>query len=126
MILGKRVSVDEIKDLGRFYKQKSAEIVTPLVQKHAQTMSLYPRHVTFRKAKRRWGSCSTNNDISLNSSLCQLPIRCIEYVIIHELAHITHKHHQKSFWQTVAHFMPDYKQQMQIIRHYFPAIYLKT
>ncbi|WP_331776049.1 M48 family metallopeptidase [Sulfurospirillum sp. 1612] len=126
LLLGEKISVDNIKDLNHFYKQKSVEIVTPLVQKHAQIMSLYPRRVAFRKAKRRWGSCSSRNDISFNSSLCQLPIRCIEYVIIHELAHISHKHHQQSFWHTVAHFMPDYKQQIQQIRHYFPAISLKT
>ncbi|MBN2812768.1 MAG: M48 family metallopeptidase [Bacteroidales bacterium] len=55
--------------------------------------------VTVRDNKTRWGSCSRDNNISLNIHLMRLPAHLCEYVILHELSHILHKHHQQSFWQ---------------------------
>ncbi len=55
--------------------------------------------VTFRNNKTRWGSCSRNNDINLNIHLMRLPEHLCDYVILHELCHTVHKHHQKAFWQ---------------------------
>jgi predicted metal-dependent hydrolase len=52
-----------------------------------------------RNNKTRWGSCSRTNRINLNIHLMRLPERLQEYVILHELCHTVHKHHQKSFWQ---------------------------
>lgn len=55
--------------------------------------------LTFRNNKTRWGSCSRNNDINLNIHLMRLPSHLCDYVILHELCHTLHKHHQKAFWQ---------------------------
>jgi predicted metal-dependent hydrolase len=55
--------------------------------------------LTFRNNKTRWGSCARNNNISLNIHLMRLPKHLCEYVILHELCHTVHKHHQKAFWQ---------------------------
>jgi predicted metal-dependent hydrolase len=55
--------------------------------------------VSFRDNKSRWGSCSPDNRISLNIHLMRLPGHLQEYIVLHELCHTVHKHHQKSFWQ---------------------------
>jgi predicted metal-dependent hydrolase len=55
--------------------------------------------VTVRNNKTRWGSCSRDNNINLNIHLVRLPAHLCEYVVLHELCHTLHKHHQKAFWQ---------------------------
>ena len=85
-------------------------------------MNLFPTKISFRKTKRRWGSCSAKNEISFTSSLVQLPLTCIEYIIVHELSHIKHKHHQKAFWLHVEKFMPHYKEYEKNLKEYSPQI----
>jgi len=85
-------------------------------------MGVKPTNISFRKAKRRWGSCSHTNELSFNLSLAQLPLECITYIVIHELSHIKHKHHQKAFWNCVHEFMPEYKSCEKILKNYSPSL----
>lgn len=63
-----------------------------------------------RKMKSRWGSCQYKKGIiTLNSKLIEVPIRCIEYVVLHEFAHFIHPNHSKKFYDFVAKLMPDWK-----------------
>lgn len=68
-----------------------------------RTQELADRHglkvgkISVREAKTRWGSCSGKNDISLNIHLVRVPDELIDHVILHELAHIVHKNHSKTF-----------------------------
>jgi predicted metal-dependent hydrolase len=55
--------------------------------------------LSFRNNSTRWGSCSRTNNIILNIHLMRLPHHLCDYVILHELVHTVHKHHQKAFWQ---------------------------
>ncbi len=105
-----------------FYKEKTIPLVTRLVEEWSFLMSVRPAKISFRKAKKRWGSCSHTNELSFNLSLAQLPLECITYIVIHELSHIEHKHHQKSFWLCVSEFMPEYKQCEKILKNYSPTL----
>jgi hypothetical protein len=106
--------------LDRFYKQQALEIVPQLVEYYSQQMQLFPSKVSFRKAKTRWGSCSNKNSISLNYRMMKLPLDIIKYIIVHELAHIEHKDHQKKFWNLVATIMPSYKEYEAQLKTYHP------
>lgn len=64
--------------------------------------------ITIRNQKTRWGSCSQTGTLSFNYRLMMAPPAVIDYVIIHELCHITHMNHSKEFWSKVASVMPDY------------------
>lgn len=76
-------------------------------------MKLYASKVTIRQMKTRWGSCSSCGNISINLELARYSDECLEYVIIHELAHLVHRNHSDNFWQLVATYCPDWKR----IRH---------
>jgi predicted metal-dependent hydrolase len=122
LFLGKKEPLHVKGNLSSFYKQKTVEIVPILVDKWALKMKLTPTKISFRKTKRRWGSCSVKNELSFTSSLSQLPLECIEYIIVHELSHIKHKNHKKDFWLLVEKFMPNYKKYEKILKEYSPQI----
>ncbi|KFL34299.1 metal-dependent hydrolase [Sulfurospirillum sp. SCADC] len=105
-----------------FYREKSIPLVTRLVEEWSFLMGVKPAKISFRKAKKRWGSCSHTNELSFNLSLAQLPLECITYIVIHELSHIKHKHHQKAFWNCVSEFMPEYKRCEKILKNYSPSL----
>ncbi|MEA3228492.1 MAG: SprT family zinc-dependent metalloprotease [Campylobacterota bacterium] len=99
-----------------FYKQKAIEKIIPLSKKWAKKMEVLPEHISFRYSKNRWGSCSSTNRISFNYHLVKLSSSLIEYVVIHELAHITFQNHSKEFWKLVQKHLSDYKTKEEKIR----------
>ena len=104
--------------LDRFYKNEAQELIPSHVTSWAEKMSLSPADIRFRKTKRQWGSCSGKNVLSFNTMLMKLPLDVIQYIIVHELAHIRHKHHQKAFWQLVESYLPDYKSRIKELKNY--------
>lgn len=65
--------------------------------------------ITVRKMRRRWGSCSSKGDVTLNLWLIKMPVECIDYVIIHELCHLYAFHHGKEFYRLLADILPDWQ-----------------
>lgn len=74
--------------------------------------------VRIRKLERRWGSCSGRKDITFNLQLMSLPNELIDYVIMHELTHTNHLHHQADFWAEMQENMPNYKDLRKQIKNY--------
>jgi hypothetical protein len=62
-----------------------------------------------RRMVRRWGSCTSKNHIVLNISLVQAPMRCIDYVIVHELCHLRFHDHSRKFWRLLTRLIPDWE-----------------
>ena len=104
------------KSIDSFYKQKAIEKIVPLTQKWAKKMEVTPEHIGFRASKKRWGSCSGANRISFNYHLIKLSSSLIEYVVIHELAHIRYHNHSKDFWTFVHSYLDDYKVRLEKLR----------
>ncbi|SFP86247.1 M48 family metallopeptidase [Hydrogenimonas thermophila] len=102
--------------IDRFYKQKAEEKITKLVKKFSATMKLYPEYVGFRKSKTKWGSCSQRDRITFNPEVMKLSSSLIEYVVIHELAHIAYKNHSKEFWKLIKKYMSDYTEKEKQLR----------
>lgn len=106
------------KHLNNFYKEEAKKYMPQHIENWANTMRLKPKNITFRKTKRQWGSCSGKNNLSFNTMIMKLPQDVIQYIIIHELAHIKHKHHQKQFWELVEQYLPTYKTKVEILKSY--------
>lgn len=73
--------------------------------------------VGFRSMTSRWGSCTAKTRrIRINSALAYCPQECLEYVIVHELAHLRENNHSPRFWAIVADSLPDYKERQQKLK----------
>ncbi len=101
-----------------FYKERAISKITPLAKKWSKVMSVTPEYISFRKANKRWGSCSPTNRISFNYHLIKVSTALIEYVVVHELSHIVYKNHSKEFWGLVGDFMPDYREKEERIKRF--------
>ncbi len=88
------------------------------VENYSKIMQVEPSSITIKKLKAIWGSCDFKNNLKFNSSLAKFPREIIDYVVVHELAHIKYKHHQKPFWDFVEFAMPDYKQRRQKLKKF--------
>jgi len=108
--------LEDEKSVDEFYRKQANEYITFLVDKHSKIMNLFPTKVSFRKNKRTWGSCNFKNEIRFNFLLMKYPIQIIEYVVIHELAHIVHKNHSKDFWNLVETYCNDYKDREKLFK----------
>jgi len=75
-----------------------------------------------KKLRSRWGSCSSQRDITLNIYLIQLPWDLIDYVILHELTHTEHMNHGPGFWNRLTQAMPDAKKLRKSVNAYRPDI----
>ena len=100
------------------HKQHAPAILLPRVHHWAAIMDLHPTRVSFRRARTRWGSCSSRDTLSLNTHLLMLPDPLIDHIIIHELAHIRHKNHSRDFWDLVGRYDLDWRTHRRMIRPY--------
>ena len=114
----KRLEDFKIKNLDTFYKKEIIKYLPDLVDIYSKKMNLIPTSLKYRKNKRTWGSCNYKNGLNFNILLMKFPIELMEYVVIHELAHIKHKNHSKKFWDLVEEFCPDYKQREKIFKNF--------
>jgi len=86
------------------------DLVISYMEKKLKKMQLKVNKVRFRSMKSRWGSCSPNGNISINTRLRYLPTELIEYVVFHELTHLVERKHDKNFWHIISREYPKYKE----------------
>lgn len=92
------------------YKQLAFIHLSKRAQFFAKQMGVEPTAIKISNAKRNWGSCSTKKSINFAWRLIMATDEVIDYVVVHELAHIAHMNHSKKFWELVQSVMPEYKQ----------------
>ena len=106
----KEYSDDDIKLL----RKNAKEIIPQKVEYYAKIMQVEPASVKINSAKKRYGSCSGTNNLNFSLYLMDKDERFIDYVVVHELAHIKHHNHSKDFYNFIEQFMPDYKERMKL------------
>ena len=97
------------QELRSFYEKTGKQLLQEAIIVFSSRMQLVPKAVRIGSQRSLWGSCSSEGNISLNWRLVVAPPEVINYVVIHELAHLKYLDHSSAFWSLVARFCPDYK-----------------
>jgi len=111
------------KEIALFLKTASRSYLYQRTPELAKKLELSYSSLTLREQKSRWGSCSSNDSINLNWRLVHYPPAVIDYVIIHELAHLVHRNHSKKFWQLVAEHDPDFNEHRTYLKRFGVTIF---
>ena len=113
MVLQTRPGATEAKRrsvVDEWYRQQVKEEASPLIQKWERKMGVSVENFTVRKMKTRWGSCTpASRTIRLNLELAKKSPECLEYVIVHELAHLLEPSHNSRFVALMDQFLPEWK-----------------
>ncbi|MFA5837370.1 MAG: SprT family zinc-dependent metalloprotease [Bellilinea sp.] len=95
--------------LTAWYKNQARHLLTERTAYYARQFGLKYRSIRITSARTRWGSCSRLNALSFTWRLVMAPLEIIDYIVIHELAHILQKNHSRAFWEQVERMLPDYR-----------------
>lgn len=93
----------------RFYKNYALSYITQRTAHFAEVMQLNYSELKFKKMRSRWGSCSSKSVITFNTELIKLDKKLIDFIIVHELAHLKHMNHSKEFHALVHSYIHDAK-----------------
>lgn len=102
----------------KWYKQAAHDHICSRVEKHAAAAGLDYNRIGITSAQKRWGSCSATGNLNFPWRLILAPPSVVEYVIVHELAHLEHNNHSPQFWSYVAAIMPEYKKERKWLKEF--------
>ncbi len=92
-----------------FFKEKAKEKILPRIIKLSKQTGFEYKEAKFRKLEKRWGSCTSSNNLIINYDAIKLPYSLIDYIIVHELTHTIIKSHSKAFWAELSKHIPNWK-----------------
>jgi len=107
-ILNKKYMLKAKSLFTEWYRGNAAAYIGKRVCHYSSILNLYPKRVRISNAMSRWGSCSFNNHLSFTWRLVMAPGAVIDYVVVHELAHIKEKNHSRHFWEIVEKVLPEW------------------
>ncbi len=97
-------------------KEKALYSIAARVSQYASQTGLTPAEVKITNTRSRWASCSPKGVLRFSWRLVHAPLDVIDYVVVHELAHLVHKNHSVHFWRTVESIIPEYREKRKWLR----------
>lgn len=95
--------------LEKWYREQALEVIIERMKYYQPYFKVKPSSIVIKEQKKRWGSCTSKKKLLFNWRLIMAPMTVIDYVIVHEMCHMVHMDHSKSFWNLVESILPDYK-----------------
>lgn len=99
--------------LKRFYFKRCKSMVERSIAIHQQHFKCKPRSIRISDSQTTWGTCDGRRQLTFNWKLAMAPQEVIDYVVVHEMCHMIHLNHDRSFWRLVGKIVPDYKEKEQ-------------
>ncbi|MDX8386534.1 MAG: SprT family zinc-dependent metalloprotease [Gallionella sp.] len=106
------------KTVKNWYKIEALGVFNECVEYFAPLMNVQPSEIKLTSASTQWGNCTEQGVVRLNWQLVKMPLPLIDYVVVHELAHLHEMNHSLAFWRVVESVCPDYKQCRAELREY--------
>lgn len=115
LVVAQKLNEKERKDviiqtLEAWYREEALKILTERTEYFARLMQVKNKKIIVKAQKHRWGSCDRYNNIRYNWKIIMCALEIIDYLVVHELAHIKFKNHSKKFWGFVESILPDQDQ----------------
>lgn len=122
----KKAANDFTPEQRQFLERRYIDAAREYIPKRvAYYKNAYPAYISgdysriqIRDQKTRWGSCSSRGTLSFNWRLMLAPPAILDYVVVHELCHLTHMNHSGDFWSCVAAILPDYKEKRRWLKEH--------
>lgn len=105
-----------------WYRARAARAVGLRVARFAPKLDVEPAAVLVRDQHRRWGSCAPNGTLRFNWRIVMAPPALIDYVVVHELAHLRTRSHGARYWALVAQLVPDHRLRRERLRLLGPSL----
>lgn len=99
--------------LENFYRERARDHFTTRADHFAQELDVEYEQIEIRNQRTKWGSCSTTGTLGLNWRLMMAPPDVVDYIVVHELAHLKEQNHTREFWRLVGEHIPDYEAKAQ-------------
>ncbi len=99
-----------------FYKARAKEKLPPRIRRFARQMGLEYRKIRIMDLQNRWASCNEHGDVNFHWKCMLGPLKVVDYIIVHELAHLQHPTHTDAFWSLVDRVLPDYQERKDWLR----------
>ena len=107
-----KLDEEKIKQaLKRFYYQQCKMLVERAIQSYQNNFKIKPRSIRITDSKANWGTCDSQRQLTFNWKLAMAPQKVIDYVVVHEMCHMVHLNHDRSFWRLVGKILPDYEKE---------------
>jgi predicted metal-dependent hydrolase len=109
-----RVVIEQV--VTQWYRREAEVLFRERVAHYAPLLNVSPSELKLSSARTQWGSCTVSGTVHLNWQLIKLPLRLLDYVVAHELAHLVEMNHSAAFWEVVKSACPDFKKRRGELR----------
>ncbi len=93
-----------------FYREHGIDVIAARVAHFQALMGVTAKKIRMSNARTRWASCSSKGNLNFAWKCLMLPKFVLDYIVVHELAHLIHMNHSRYFWGEVEKILPDYQQ----------------
>ena len=106
------------KAMEQWYRDKAKEVLELRVKYYQRFFNIEPMNIRIKEQKKRWGSCTSKNELLFNWRCIMAKSNALDYIVVHEMCHMYHKDHSKEFWGLVASVLPDYEIRKEWLKNY--------
>ena len=96
--------------LAQWYRDHAEQRLRDKAERYAPLLGVFPNSINVKYFKARWGSCAIHGDVTFNWRIIMAPHRIVDYMVVHELAHLKHHDHSPKFWKSVESVIHDYRE----------------
>ncbi len=107
--------IDITAALQAFYTKASKKLIEERLELYQQFLKAKYKSFSIESHPNKWGSCNSKRHLTFHWKLLMFPLNAIDYVVVHELCHLVHMNHDRSFWRLVGKIFPTYKEAMAIL-----------
>lgn len=104
------------KCLVQWYKQMAFYKISQRAKRYAKETGLSYKSIRITDAQKRWGSCGRKGTLNFSWRLIMSPMKILDYVVVHELAHLEEPNHSPKFWNKVKVLLPDYQERQEWLK----------